>query len=140
MSQTYDPTKVQAIVDGWVLNGYAEGSMITVSPMSDKRSTYVGAQGEVTVIKSADNRAEVTITLKHTSPSNHKLRQLYNSDETFGFGVFDMNFDGAVGGSGAEAVVTSAPDFERGNEVSENEWTLVVFNYEEVFDKIQEAV
>jgi len=136
MSQTYDPTKVMTIVDGFVLSGFVESEMITVSRMSDKRSTVVGAQGNVTVNKSADDRAEVTIKLKHTSPSNYKLDQLYNSDETFSFAALDMNFAGDVGGSGAEAVVTSRPDFKRGNEASDNEWTIVVFDYEEVFSEI----
>jgi len=131
MAVNYDPTKVKVVVDDYVMTGFAEGSMVTVSRMTEKRSSHVGAQGEVTFVKSADDRAEVTITLKHTSPTNAKLMSLYKSDEEFNFSVIDQNFKGDVGGTGSRCVIKNTPDFERGNELSENEWVLIVADYEE---------
>jgi hypothetical protein len=131
MAVNYDPTKVQVVVGGDVITGFAEGSMIKISRMTEKRSSHVGAQGEVTFVKSADDRAEVTITLKHTSPANAKLMSLYKSDEEFEFAVSDQNFKNDVGGSGSRCVIKNIPDFERGNELTENEWVLIVADYEE---------
>lgn len=133
MAVNYDPSKVKVVVDDYVMTGFAEGSMIKVARMTEKRSSHVGAQGAVTFVKSADDRAEVTISLKHTSPANDKLMKLYKSDEEFKFSVVDQNFKDDVGGAGSRCVIKNTPDFERGNEVVENEWVLIVADYEEAF-------
>lgn len=132
----YNPKKVQTIVDGYTLTGFGEDTMIEASRMSEKRSSHVGAQGNVTFSKSADDRAEVTFTLKTTSPANEKLKQLHDSDEEFDFSCIDQNFDGDVGASGSRCVVQDVPDFARGNEVDEVEWTLIVADYETAFEGV----
>lgn len=132
----YDPTKVLVIVDGFTLTGFAEDSMIEASRMTDKRSSHVGAQGNVTFSKSADDRAEVTFHLKQTSPANEKLKQLYETDEEFDFSCVDQNFDGDVGASGSRCVVQNDSDFARGNEEDEVEWTLIVADYETAFEGV----
>ena len=132
----WDPSKVQVIVDGHVATGFAEDSMITGSRQEDKRSAHVGASGEVTFVKSANDLAEVTITLKDTSPTNEKLKQLYNSDEEFDFSCEDQNFDGDVGVAGSRCVVQNLPDFEKGNDMAEREWVLLVADYEEAFSGV----
>lgn len=134
MIVNYDPTKVKILLNDYTVVGFAESSMITVSRMTEKRSSHVGAQGNVTFVKSADDRAEVTIKLKHTSPSNTKLMELYKSDAEFKFSVLDQNFKGDVSGAATRCVVKNTPDFDRGTEVTENEWVLIVADYEEAFN------
>lgn len=132
----YDPTKVITIVDNFVLTGFAEDSMVEISRMSEKRTSHVGAQGEVTFSKSADDRAEATITLKETSPANEKLYSLYQSDDEFGFSTVDQNFDGDVSGSGSRCVVQNLPDNVKSNEPGDREWVLLVADYEEAFEGV----
>lgn len=129
----YDPKKVMIIVDGFTITGFAEDSFITASRMTEKRTSHVGCHGEVTFSKSADDRGEVRIKIKHTSPANEKLMNLYLSDKEFDFACVDQNFSGDVGVSGSSCVVQNYPDFERGKEVVEREWTLIVADYEEAF-------
>ena len=133
----FDPSKVNVIVDGHTIVGYAEGSKISGERATEKRSSYVGTDGHVTFIKSADDSGEVTITLKHNSPSNEKLMELYKSDEEFTFSVVDANFSGGdVGATGTRCVVQNTPPFERTDEMSENEWVLLVADYESSFEGV----
>jgi len=129
----YDPTKVNAIVDGTVLTGFGEDTMISASRMEDKRNIHVGAQGEHTFMKNANDAAEVTFTLAGNSPANAKLMELYKQDEPFDFAVVDGNFSADVGISGSECVVQNTPDYEKGGELEERDWTLIVADYEEAF-------
>jgi len=130
----YDPQRVHTVVDGTEITGFAEGTMITASRMEDKRDIYVGAQGNHTFTKNANDAAEVTITLQGNSQANSKLEELYNQDEPFSFACVDQNVSGDVSAYGSECVVQSLPDFEKGGELEEREWTLIVANYEESFD------
>lgn len=136
----YDPTKVKIVVDGHVVTGFGEDTMINVSRMEDKRDIHVGAQGETTFMKSANDAAEVTITLASNSPSNVKFRELYAQDEPFVFVVVDQNFAADVGGLGSECVVQNLPDWERGNELGEREWVFIVADYEEAFEDAEGVI
>lgn len=136
MSTEYDPTKVNVIVDGVHITGFADGSMITGSRNTDKWSQHVGVDGNVTFVKSADDTGEVTITLKHTSASNQILEQIYNEGKTVDFACVDANFEGDVGINGSECKVVR-PDFERTDEVSEPEWTLLVSDYTNTFENVR---
>lgn len=136
----YDPTRINVIVDGYVVTGFGEDTMVSASRMEDKRSIHVGAQGESTFMKSANDAAEVTFTLSGNSPANAKLKALYEQDEPFEFAVIDSNFFSDVGISGSECVVQSLPDYEKGAELEEKEWTLIVADYEEAFEGAQAVV
>ncbi|TDX43704.1 phage structural protein [Orenia marismortui] len=129
----YDPKKVSVTVAGFVLTGFGEDTFITGSRSSDKRTTHVSAKGEVTFSKSADDTGEVTFTLKHNSPGNAMLKRLYNSDDEFQFACVDANIDGDIGVAGSRCVVKTLPDFERGAEVGEVEWNLLVADYDHAF-------
>ena len=133
--EQYDPTKVSIIVAGHAVTGFAEGTKINAEREEDKRSAHVGVDGNVTFVKNANDLGRVTISLKHNSPSNEVLNALYKSDEEFEFAAIDMNEVGAdIGVSGTRCVVASRPPFERGDEVVENEWELMVADYDGVFE------
>jgi hypothetical protein len=136
----YDPTKVLINVASsslgiqHVLVGFAEGSKISGEREEDKREAHVGVDGHVTFVKNANDLGTVTISLKHNSPSNQILNQLYQSDEEFKFACIDSNFQGGdVGIAGTRCVVANKPPFDRGDSVSENEWTLLIADYEDSF-------
>ena len=135
--EQYDPTKVQVMVDDHTLVGFAEGSKVEGERNTEKRETYVGVDGHATFVKSADDTGQVTITLKHNSPSNEKLNELYKSDDEFEFAVVDANFSGGdVGVAGTRCVVQNKPTFERTDSMAENEWVLLIADYEDSFENV----
>lgn len=134
MVDTYDPTEVYVIAAGHVTTGYAEDSMITAERLEDKIEAHVGAQGETTFVRNANDVAEVTITLKHNSPSIAHYLELYNASERFALNVEDANFAEDVSAGGLEAIVSNIGSFERGGDVSDKEITLLVADYEENFN------
>lgn len=136
MSDQYDPKEVYIIVDGHVVTGFADDSMVSAERQEDKVETHVGAQGEVTFVKNANDVGEMTISLKHNSPSIQKLQELYRAGNRFPVNVEDQNFDGDVGAGGSEAMISNPGAFERGGDVSDKEFTLLIADYEETFSGV----
>lgn len=136
----YDPTKVITIVDGHYLTGFGEDTMVSISRMEDKRSIYVGAQGETTFMKSANDAAEVTFTLAENSPSNKKLMDLYRRDSSFSFATQDFNYFNDVSSIASECVVQNLPDKESGAELGEREWVLIAADYEEIIKGLEGVI
>jgi len=132
--EQYDPTKVNIIVDGYTLVGFTDGDKITGERSEEKRSMMSGTDGHITFVKNANDSGEVTVSLKHNSPANEKLKQLYKSDQEFTFACIDSNFSGGdVGIAGTRCVVQNTPSFDRTDSVEGNEWTLLVADYEDSF-------
>ena len=134
MSDQYDPQEVFVIVDGYVVTGFTEDSMISAERSEDKVETHVGSQGEVTFVKNANDVGQMTISLKHNSPSISKLNELYKAGNKFPVNAEDQNFDGDVSAGGSEAMISNPGSFERGGSVSDKEFTLLIADYEEVFN------
>lgn len=136
----YDPTKVITVVDGHVLTGFGEDTMVTITRAEDKRTVHIGTQGEATFVKSANDVADVTFTLAANSPSNEKLMELYRQDATFSFVTQDFNYSGDVSSFGSECVVRNIPDNEKGSDLNEREWTLIVADYEEIISGMEGVI
>lgn len=131
----YDPQEVVlTIADGYVIKGFAEDSMIEVTRREDKRDVHVGAQGEVTFTENANDVADATIYLKASSPANSRLKELYDSGEEFDLNCMDQNFSDDVGAGGSRCKVANEPDFSRGGELTENEWPIIIADYETAFE------
>ena len=61
--KTYDPLKVNLVVKGVTITGFADGSIIEVERNEDAISPYVGTKGEVAIAESADKTGTFKITL-----------------------------------------------------------------------------
>lgn len=130
----YDPKKVTVIVGGSVITGFSSDSMIKAARKTDKNTLTIGCQGEGTFCESADDSAEVTISLSHTSPANSVLYDLYLSKKEFPFAVVDANAGGGdLGAAGSKCKFKTLPDFERGKEIGKMDWVLLVADYEAAF-------
>lgn len=127
----YDPKEVNVIIDGTFLTGFAEGTMVTVEKDEDDFSVTYGAQGDYSVAESHNTLGTITVTLQHTSPSLPFLRRLRNSKRRFPCYVVDANGDGEFKAGGSEARILSAIGGERGNEISETEVEIKVFDFKE---------
>lgn len=122
--RTYDPKKKNAVASGFSLTGWAEGTMIKVARTTkEKFKKHVGAAGEVSRTKVADNSGTVTLTFKQTSPANAILYGLSKLDATWPFGLFskdDMNLTAVA----AEAWIESEPDPEIADVEGKCEWVI----------------
>jgi len=81
MTTTYDPAKVDMILNGVRLTGFASGTFISIEYNADSWSTQVGADGEAVRSKSNDQSAQVTVTVLPGSPANAILGGLKALDD-----------------------------------------------------------
>lgn len=128
--ETYNPKDVSVVVNGTVLTGFAEDSFVTAEKAEDNYTKYVGALGEVARSKNADPTGSITVTLNHTSPSNAVLNALAKSKDTFSAFVIDRNSK-QVNAGGGTCWIQKPASIERGAEISEREWTIVVADYDQ---------
>lgn len=138
MADQYDPRNVAVIVNGREIVGFADGTFIEAERSTERWSSDVGAKGEVTFVRSADDTGTITITLKHNSPSNGYLYQLFQQQDEAGaepiaISIQDRNFDGDVSVSGSECKIVNTPTFSRGDEVEDSEWQFLVADYQAAF-------
>ena len=126
--QTYDPKDVSVIVNGVFLTGFSDGTFVSWEKQEDNYTPHVGAQGEVDRARNAHPLGTITVTLKQTSPSNAVLNRLAKSKSTFPVRVVDRNTPETIVG-GSEAWIGKQPDGERGNEITGQEWQIMVADY-----------
>ena len=129
MVSTYDPENVNVVVDGFIVTGFADGTFVNVEQEEENYVSYVGAKGEVARSKNANKTGHITLTLKHTSPSNAVLNRLANSKGTFAASVIDQN-DSSFTAGGPECWIEKPASIERGKEISEREWVIKVAELE----------
>jgi hypothetical protein len=130
----YDPKKITLVVGGAVVTGYSPDSMVKCARRTEKNSLTIGCQGEGVFAESADDSAEVTISLVHTSPTNSILHALYLAKAEFPFAVVDANAGGGdLGAAGSRCKIKNLRDFDRGKEIGNVEWVLLVVDYEAAF-------
>ncbi len=122
--RTYDPTEVQINLGPLTLSGFADGSFIKINRSKQERYIKkVGTKGEVSRSKVVDNSGSITVTLKHTSPSNAKLYLLENSPATFPVTVIE-NGDTKFVATVTEAWIEKTPNPDFGAEDGNSEWTI----------------
>lgn len=125
---TYDPLKVNLVVNNVVITGFADGTMIEVERNEDAIMPYVGTQGEVAIAESADKTGTVKITLMQTSPSVGFLNMLAKQkgdDAAFPISVVNMNTN-AISASGTKARVKKMATESIDKEVKEREFEIFV--------------
>lgn len=125
---TYDPKKVIIIYGNKQLTGMAEDDMVTVKPLGDGATQYVGADGEVARSMDPNQTYEVTVNLAGTSKSNDYLSKIYNLDRVTGKGCLPLmvkDLSGTLLLSAAEAYIQNMPETGRNRQISSQAW---VFN------------
>jgi len=126
-AETYSPKRVEVIVNGVPIRGYADGTFVNVARNSDSFATNVGADGEVSRTASADRTGKVTVTLQQTSDSNDFLSGLVTADEL----TLNLQFVLMVKDTNGRTLLVSPcawidkpADSEFGNELSNREWII----------------
>lgn len=130
---TYDVEKVNVVVGGVVLTGYADGSMVSAERNEDSVLPHVGTKGEVAYAENADRTGKFTVTLAETSPHNIYLNRLATTKNSqVDVAIVSMN-EHAVQVTGTNCRVLKPANVEVGRKVGEREYEIfaAVMNFEE---------
>ena len=63
---SYDPKKVNLVMNGKIITGFASDSMITIARNEDTVTTQVGVKGDVAYNENANESGTITVTLMGT--------------------------------------------------------------------------
>lgn len=130
MPQQYDSRAVHVILDGRIVTGFAEDSMVTAQRIEDKIELQKGAKGEGTFVINANDGGEVTISLAHNSPILPHLNSLFQSNTIFNVDIMDANSDFRETAGGSDAMISNIGPMGRGGSVSDREVSILVDDYE----------
>lgn len=125
---TYDPARVTVIIGGIPISGYADGTFLTVEPMSDAVMSEAGADGEIARAISSDKRYTFTLTLQQGSTSNDALSGLFLLDQASNGGgmvpIAVADLSGRTLFAVSRAWITKMPTVEFGKELNDREWVF----------------
>ena len=127
--KTFDFKQVAMIFGGRILQGFADGEVITLEPQGDAFSEFVGADGEVTRSKSNNPMWTATIRLSQTSDSNDILMGFFLADQKSNGGVVPFlmkDNNGRTLVSSEQAYIKRAPNLTMGVETGVREWQIVL--------------
>lgn len=125
---SYDPKKVNLVVEGEFMVGYHDGTFISTGRNADSATPHVGAHGDVTYSESADNTGFITFTLKADSASLETLQTLAKSRDLIQAQVIDANTNNFQAG-GTECRILMVPGREYNTEISGVEIRIHVADY-----------
>lgn len=125
--RNYDPGQIVASFNGIEILGFMDGTFILAERSEDGFAKEVGAQGDVTRVRSRDRSGSVTFTLKAESPTNDRLAEVALDDENFGIGVgelFVKDLNGTTLIESAEAWIRKIPNAEYADAATGREWVI----------------
>ena len=114
---SYDPKKVNLVMNGKIITGFASDSMITIARNEDTVTTQVGVKGDVAYSENANESGNCAITLMGTSSSLPYLRRLAIKRTPISLMIRDANDVGAVNVAEDECRILKPPDLNRAKEV-----------------------
>ena len=123
---TYDPKKVNVIVGGRVITGFASDGVVTLAKSEDSVTPSVGAKGDVTYSENANESGTVSLTLMSTSSSLSYLRDLEAKRRAVNVSITDANDDTAFTMNEDNCRITKMPDVARQKEQATVTVTILV--------------
>lgn len=127
MLHTYNPAEVSTIVGAFNMQGFADGSFVTIEMNEDAWNLYVGSDGEGARSKSNNRSGTITIRLMQTSSSNEILSALYKSDDVGDAGITNILIKDSSGSTLAmaeNAWIRKLPAVDFARESGEREWVF----------------
>jgi hypothetical protein len=127
MVKTYDPKKVSISYGGINIDGFAEGTKVTVDFNEDAWTLQVGVDGDGTRTKSNNRSARVTIQLMQSSDSNAALTALMETDRATNAGALPLLVKDGSGTSIHQAEgawIVKSPASEYAITAGAREWIL----------------
>ena len=123
----YDASQVAVIVGGVPMEGFADGTRVTVEFDEEQFTKVTGSDGLTTRSKSNNYAGNVTLTLQQSSRSNDFLSGLWNADRVNNAGVVPIlikDNSGRTLWAAEHAWVQQMPSQEFGKASSDREWVL----------------
>ena len=117
----YNSKRVQVIVNGRFLTGFRDGDIYSYEESEDRFTEYEGSDGVVDYSERPGNNCQITVGLKHNSPSLSYLDGLYTARTAISLTVRDTNSTGTQTISGENGRIMRRPNSSRGKEISERE-------------------
>ena len=130
---TYSPEFTDVIISNntieYTVNGFAEGTFISIEPVEDRMTPVYGAKGEPYRAVSGVRAFNMTLTLSQTSHSNDVLTLLLRNDRETLEGTFTLTMKDSSGTTlfvencayiGQEPTQT----FAGGGTIENREWTI----------------
>ena len=123
---SYDPKKVNLVMNGKIITGFASDSMITIARNEDTVTTQVGVKGDVAYNENANESGTITVTLMGTSSSLTYVRSLALKRKEGSVMIVDAN-DSASGKVAEErGRVIKPPDIPRAKEIGSESVSIFV--------------
>lgn len=132
----YDPSEVDIMVSAFPIEGWADGSFLSISYNEDDYILVVGTDGKYTRSKQMNGAVEATIKVMQSSTANAFLsalrlvgRKTAGGGDIVPFVVKDKN-DATQLFFGAQSWIKKFPDQDFDKSATPREWTFVVPNPE----------
>lgn len=131
ITSAYGYVNTANTVDGQLIQGLWDGDdAISITPMTDKGTMMVGADGSALFSVSANKGATISIKLMHTSPTHRLLMQKLKRQQALAspavaFPVTAYDTASGEGGTADKCFIQSAPVDTKGINATVREWTLV---------------
>ena len=123
---SYDPKKVNVIVGGRIITGFAADGVVTLAKSEDSVTPSVGAKGDVAYSENANESGTFSLTLMSTSSSLAYLRDLEAKRRSVNVSITDANDDTAFTMNEDNCRITKMPDVARQKEQSTVTVTIYV--------------
>lgn len=131
--KTYSPEFTDLVISTGAINhivtNYAEGTFISISPVSERFVPVYGAKGEAYRAHNPVRAFDITLTLSQTSHSNDVLSMLLELDRQSLDGTFTLTFKDSSGTTifvERSAYIGQEPEqaFAGGGSIESREWTI----------------
>lgn len=125
--KNYNPAQVVVSFGAIILQGFNDGVFVKTVRNTDTFTVKVGAQGDVTRVRSMDRTGQVTATLLAESPTNDLLSVQAGVDEATGGAVAPLlikDLNGTTLMIAENAWIMKPPEVEHAVDASPREWIL----------------
>ena len=136
--QTYAPGEMVVGFIGRLVTGFGD-EIVSCKRNSPLFTQVVGADGEVTHVKSADKTGEVSITVKQTSAANFILGSIVKADELLGGQIGPLMIsdnNGHVFWSGMGRLAGYPEEVKRGKDAGDQVWKILCSHLEFEFSPL----
>ena len=123
---SYDPKKVNLVMNGKIITGFASDSMITIARNEDIVTTQVGVKGDVAYNENANESGTITVTLMGTSSSLPYVRSLALKRKEVSVMIVDANDSASVNVAEERCRVIKLPDITRAKEIGSESVSIFV--------------
>jgi hypothetical protein len=122
-----DPNSIIMTFKGVDITGVADGTFVEVEYDEDAYTHHVGAKGEVTRVKNANEMGTVTFNLGQGSTCNDKLSAIAIADRKSGAGIGKLlitDLKGTTKYRADKAWIRKMPKGEHGKEHTNRGWVV----------------